>query len=238
MKNIISEVHRMRVLAGLLNESNENIKDQIQVWFDLDGVLADMEGSLQKNEELIRLKAELDKVVKEKFPDWATLTNDELKEKFKAGLEQDPNNADLKELKKAHREYTNYVFKIAGKSGFYASLALMPGAVELVQKANNIVGKKPNILTAPAGNENDPNNPSVIEKNQWVKDNFGDLVDHIEITIDKGRVVKSKYDILIDDRTKYVDKFTSAGGSAILYKDASQAEAELQKLYDELMSGN
>jgi hypothetical protein len=88
-----------------------------------------MEGSLQKNEELIRLKAELDKVVKEKFPDWATLTNDELKEKFKAGLEQDPNNADLKELKKAHREYTNYVFKIAGKSGFYASLALMPGAV-------------------------------------------------------------------------------------------------------------
>ena len=72
----------------------------------------------------------------------------------------------------------------------------------------------------------------------WVKDNFGDLVDHIEITTDKGRVVKSKYDILIDDRTKYVDKFVSAGGSAILYKDANQAASDLQKLYDELMSGN
>jgi len=238
MKNIISEAHRMKVLAGLIKESSENAKDQIQVWFDLDGVLADMEGSLQKNEELIRLKSALEAVVKNKFPDWATLTNDELKDAFKKGLEQDPNNADLKELKKAHRDYTNYVFKIAGKGGFYASLDLMPGAVDLVKKANDIVGKKPNILTAPAGNENDPNNPSVIEKNQWVKDNFGDLVDHIEITIDKGRVVKSKYDILIDDRTKYVDKFVSAGGSAILYKDANQAASDLQKLYDELMSGN
>jgi 5'(3')-deoxyribonucleotidase len=234
---LLSEVHRMRVLAGLINEADENIQEQIHVWFDLDGVLADMDGALNSNAEMIALKEKLDKLVGEKFPDWANLSNDELKEKFKAGLEQDPNNVDLKELKKAHREYTNYVFKLAGKAGFYAGLTLMPGAVELVQKANQIVGKKPSILTAPAGNENDPNNPSVIEKKQWVNDNFGNLVDHIEVTTDKGRVVKSKYDILIDDRTKYVDKFTSAGGSAILYKDANQAAAELQKLYDELMAG-
>jgi 5'(3')-deoxyribonucleotidase len=234
---LLSEVHRMRVLAGLIKESDENAQEQIQVWFDLDGVLADMEGALNSNAEMIALKEKLDKLVGEKFPDWANLSNDELKEKFKAGLEQDPNNADLKELKKAHREYTNYVFKLAGKEGFYAGLALMPGAVELVQRANQIVGKKPHILTAPAGNENDPNNPSVIEKRAWVGDNFGDLVDHVEVTTDKGRVVKSKYDILIDDRTKYVDKFTSAGGSAILYKNANQAAAELQKLYDELMVG-
>ena len=233
---LLSEVHRMRVLAGLIKESDENAQEQIQVWFDLDGVLADMEGALNSNAEMIALKEKLDKLVGEKFPDWANLSNDELKEKFKTGLEQDPNNADLKELKKAHREYTNYVFKLAGKEGFYAGLALMPGAVELVQRANQIVGKKPHILTAPAGNENDPNNPSVIEKRAWVGDNFGDLVDHVEVTTDKGRVVKSKYDILIDDRTKYVDKFTSAGGSAILYKDADQAAAELQKLYDELMA--
>jgi 5'(3')-deoxyribonucleotidase len=234
---LLSEVHRMRVLAGLIKESDENAQEQIQVWFDLDGVLADMEGALNSNAEMIALKEKLDKLVGEKFPDWANLSNDELKEKFKIGLEQDPNNADLKELKKAHREYTNYVFKLAGKEGFYAGLALMPGAVELVQRANQIVGKKPHILTAPAGNENDPNNPSVIEKRAWVGDNFGDLVDHVEVTTDKGRVVKSKYDILIDDRTKYVDKFTSAGGSAILYKNANQAAAELQKLYDELMVG-
>lgn len=233
----MKESYRMRVLAGLINEADENAQSQIQVWFDLDGVLADMEGSLNSNSDMIALKEKLDNLVKEKFPEWSTLTNDELKEKFKNSLEQDPNNSDLRELKKAYKEYNNYVFKLAGKAGFYAGLALMPGAVELVQKANQIVGKKPNILTAPAGNENDPNNPSVIEKRAWVKDNFGDLVDHVEVTTDKGRVVKSKYDILIDDRTKYVDKFTSAGGSAILYKDANQAATELQKLYDELMIG-
>jgi 5'(3')-deoxyribonucleotidase len=234
---LLSEVHRMKVLAGLIKESDENAQGQIQVWFDLDGVLADMKSSLDNNDEMIAIKGKLDNLVKEKFPEWSTLSDDELKEKFKDGLQQDPNNVDLKELQKAYREYNNYVFKLAGKEGFYAGLALMPGAVELVQKANQIVGKKPNILTAPAGNENDPNNPSVIEKRAWVKDNFGDLVDHVEVTIDKGRVVRDKYDILIDDRTKYVDKFVSAGGSAILYKNANQAATELQKLYDELMVG-
>lgn len=232
---VISEIHRMKVLAGLINESEE-AKSKIQVWFDLDGVLADMEGSLQKNEELTRLKANLYSIVQSKFPDWASLSNDELKVKFQKDLEEDPNNADLRDLKKAYKEYNNYVFKIAGTDGFYASLDLMPGAIELVKKANEIVGRKAKILTAPAGNENDPKNPSVIEKRAWVEDNFGDLVDHIEITTDKGRVVKSKYDILIDDRTKYVDKFKNAGGSAILYKDADQAASELQKLYDELTS--
>ena len=213
------------------NLSQEN---QIQVWFDLDGVLADMEGELQKSEELQSLKANLDDFVQEKFPEWTELSNDELKEKFKNGLEQDPENQDLKELKKVYRNYNNYVFKIAGKVGFYAGLDLMPGAIELVKRANEITGKKSNILTAPAGNENDPNNPSVIEKRAWVEENFGDLVNKVEVTIDKGRVVKSKYDILIDDRTKYVDKFESAGGSAILYKDANQAANELQDLYNEL----
>lgn len=262
MKNIISEVHRMKVLAGLINESNENIKDQVQVWFDLDGVLADMEGSLQKNEELIRLKGELDKVVKEKFSDWAILTNDELKEKFKVAIDaiqskvpawgklgvedlkkklaQDPENKDLqdiiklKELKKAHQNYTNYVFKIAGGNNFYANLTLMPGAVELVQDANKIIGKKSHILTAGL----DDKGESEAQKRAWVEEHFGGLVDRVEVTTEKGMFAKSKYDILIDDRTKYVDKFTSAGGSAILYKDASQAAAELQKLYDELMAGN
>lgn len=229
---VISEIHRMKVLAGLINESEE-AKNQIQVWFDLDGVLADMEGSLQKNEELTRLKANLDAVVQNKFPDWANLSNDELKEAFKKGLEADPENADLKELKKAHRDYSNYVFKIAGGDNFYADLDLMPDAVELVQKANKIIEKKSNILTAGLTNDG---GKSEKEKRKWVEKYFGGLVDQVKVTTEKGNFAKSKYDILIDDRTKYVNQFKSAGGSAILYKDAKQAEAELRKLYGELTS--
>lgn len=233
----MNEQYKMRYLAGLVNESEEDVKDKIQVWFDLDGVLADMEGSLGANKELNRLKSDLDRYVENQFPDWIKISNDELKEKFKTGLERDPNNLELKELKKRFKAYNNYVFKIAGVNGFYANLELMPGAIELVKKSIEITGKKPNILTAPAGNENDPKNPSVIEKRAWVDKHFGGLVDHVEVTIDKGRVVKSKYDILIDDRTKYVGKFESAGGSAILYKNAESAAESLQTLYDELVSG-
>jgi 5'(3')-deoxyribonucleotidase len=226
MKNIISEAHRMRVLAGLINES-EDTKSQIQVWFDLDGVLADMEGALQENEELTKLKANLDAIVKSKFPEWANLSNDELKVVFNKGLEQNPNNSELKELKKAYKEYNNYVFKIAGGNNFYADLKKMPGAVELVQNANKIIKKKSHILTAGLTNDG---GKSEKEKRKWVEKHFGDLVDRVEVTTDKGRVAKSKYDVLIDDRTKYVDKFTSAGGTAILFKNPEQAISELEDI--------
>jgi len=237
MMKRVNEQYKMRYLAGLVNESEEDVKDKIQVWFDLDGVLADMEGALKANNELIRLKVDLDEYVKEHFPDWVNISNDELKEKFRVGLERDPNNVEFKELKKRFKAYNNYVFKVAGVNGFYANLELMPGAIELVKESIEITGKKPNILTAPAGNENDPKNPSVIEKRAWVDKHFGDLINHVEVTIDKGRVVKSKYDILIDDRTKYVGKFESAGGSAILYKNAESAAESLRRLYDDLVNG-
>jgi 5'(3')-deoxyribonucleotidase len=91
-------------------------------------------------------------------------------------------------------------------------------------------GELPNILSAPVGDENDLNNPSVVEKKEWVAEYFGDLVGEVIITIDKGRVVKDSKDILIDDRPKYVEKFEAAGGTAILYKNSDQATAELASL--------
>jgi 5'(3')-deoxyribonucleotidase len=232
MKNIITERFRMQVLAGIIKEGEEN--EQIQVWFDLDGVLADMQGSLNSNDELKRLRGNLDNLIDAKFQEYKGLSDDQIKAKFKAELEVDPNNQDLKQLKKVFREYNNYVFVIAGKHGFYANLSLMPGAHEMVKKAYEITGVKPNILSSPAGDENDPTNPSVIEKKEWVNKNFGDMIDHIEITTDKARVARGKKDILIDDREKYVNVFKSAGGSAILFKDYISAISDLENLYIDL----
>jgi 5'(3')-deoxyribonucleotidase len=112
----------------------------------------------------------------------------------------------------------------------------MPGAVDMVKKAHEITGNKPNILTAPVGNENDPNNPSVKEKREWVSRHFGDLINKMEVTIDKGKYANSENDILIDDRVKYVDKFTNGGGSAILFKEPASAMKELEDLYNSLTS--
>lgn len=202
---------------------------EVRIFFDLDGVLADMEGGLKQNPIINELRAVVDELIDTKFSEYKGLVDDDIKTKFKAELEQNPESP-VKELKKAFQKYTSKVFSIAAKPGFYRNLPLMPGAVEMVKKAAELTGKLPNILSAPVGDENDMNNPSVVEKKEWVAEHFGDLVGEVIITIDKGRVVKDKNDILIDDRPKYVEKFEAAGGTAILYKNSDQATAELSRL--------
>ncbi len=234
MKNKLNEEKvRMKELAGILLE-NEN--KEVQVWFDLDGVLADFEDSITNNKELQILKADYDELVDAEFPNYKNLSNDEIKAKFKSDLEQNPENDDVRRLKKVFNKYNKQIFRTAGKDGFFINLKLMPMAIEMVKKAHEITGVKPNILTAPIGNENDPNNPVVIEKREWVSKHFGDLVNQMEVTVDKGRVAKSLNDILIDDRQKYIDKFTSKGGSGILFKNPNNAMRDLEELYNSLIS--
>lgn len=223
--------NRLKVLSGIIKEEKTNLKmNNFQVWFDLDGVLADMDSSLKKNEKLNYLREILDNIIDEKFPHYKNLSNDLLKIKINSDLEKNPKDENLKNIKKAFKNYNNFVFKIAGRPGFYISLDLMPQAKEMLIKSEELTGKKPNILTSPTGNENNPNNPAVKEKREWVKINFGNLVNHIEITSDKGRVVKSEKDILIDDREKYINKFTDAGGTAILFKNPEQAMSDLESI--------
>ncbi len=186
-----------------------------QVWFDLDGVLADFEGGLYKDEPIKLAKQRLDDLIDKDFPQYAGLKPDELKIKIKEDLLKD---STLKQLKSTFYAYNNLVYKIAGQDGFFANLNLLPGAYEMIEAATQITGVKPNVCTAPMGDENDPNNSSVIEKKEWVKKHFGDKINHVEVTLDKGRVVESKFDILIDDRQKYCDKFTAAGGTAIKHE--------------------
>ena len=234
MKNILNEEKlRMKELAGILLE---NESKEVQVWFDLDGVLADFEGSLKYNEELQSFRSDFDKLVDDEFPEYKNLDNDEIKSKFKKDLEENSENEDIKRLKKVFNKYNKEVFRTAGRDGFFINLKLMPMAVEMVKKAHEITGVKPNILTAPTGNENNPNNPAVKEKREWVAKHFGDLVNQMEVTVDKGRVAKSLNDILIDDRQKYIDKFTSNGGSGILFRKPNDAMIDLEELYNSLTS--
>ena len=199
------------------------------IYFDLDGVLADMESGLMQNAEVKGFRVILDDLISSKFSSYEGLVDDDIKSKYKAELEANP-ESEVKELKKAFNKYTSKVFSVAAKPGFYRNLPLMPGAVEMVKKAGDMSGELPNILSAPVGDENDMNNPSVVEKKEWVAEHFGELVGEVIITIDKGRVVKDSNDILIDDRPKYVEKFEAAGGTAILYKNSDQATAELARL--------
>ena len=209
-----------------LNESAEN---GFQVWFDMDGVLADFDGELQKNEDLQKAKKILHDLISSKFKDYENLKDDQIKSKLKNDIATNPDSS-LKELKKVFYNYNNLVYKIAGKPGFFKSLDILPGAIEMLDEAKRITGKLPNILTAPMGDESDPENPSIKEKKEWCEKNLSGKYNIIELTVDKGRVVKSKMDILIDDRQKYIDKFTSAGGTGILHKTPTSLDTQTWKL--------
>jgi hypothetical protein len=245
-----------------LGEAMQNSGDfeEIQVWLDLDGVLADMQSALEKNEKLNSLKDALDYMLDEKFPEWKELSNDNLKSTIYDAVKSDPKNIDLVSLKKAYKNYNEYIFSVAGRADFYFTMDLMPGALDLVQGSFNITGRRANILSSPIGNEKDKKNISVLEKRSWVYKNFsskfiyiaqkyfgnmigswinkkfGNLINKVEITSDKARVIRGPGDILIDDRQKYVDKFIGGGGSAILFKNSEQALSDLKELYSKLSS--
>ena len=228
MKNKLNEEKlRMSKLAGIISENTES---GVQVWFDMDGVLADFDKSIDNDEELISYREDLDNLIDAEFPDYQGLDNDALKAKLKSDLAENPEDEGFKKLKKTHKIYNKRVFKLAGAPGFFKNLELMPMAVEMLKKAHEITGKKPNICTAPMGNENNPRNHSVLEKKDWISKYFNNLVNHVEVTVDKGRVARGPHDILIDDRQKYIDKFTNAGGSGILFKDPSSAMVDLRYL--------
>jgi 5'(3')-deoxyribonucleotidase/2'-5' RNA ligase len=202
----------------------------IQVWFDLDGVLADMEGGLEKVDEFRQEKEAFDSYLNSNYPELSDLSDDELKIEINNLVEANPNDQSAKQLKKLYRNYTNKVFKVAKFDDFFYNLDMMPDSIEFLKLAYKLTGNKPNILSSPVGDENDPNNKTVIDKKRWVQKNFGDLVNDVVITTNKDSVVKSKNDILVDDRIKYTSLFSNAGGSVVLYKNSKQAMMDLEKL--------
>ena len=202
----------------------------IQVWFDLDGVLADMEGGLEKVDEFRQEKEAFDSYLNSNYPELSDLSDDELKIEINNLVEANPNDQSAKQLKKLYRNYTNKVFKVAKFDDFFYNLDMMPDSIEFLKLAYKLTGNKPNILSSPVGDENDPNNKTVIDKKRWVQKNFGDLVNDVVITTNKDTVVKSKNDILVDDRIKYTSLFSNAGGSVVLYKNSKQAMMDLEKL--------
>lgn len=216
------------------NDFNSKSSSDIQVWFDLDGVLANMEGGLDKSEEYRKEKEMYDSFVNNNFPDLSGLSSDEIKIKINEYIENNPNDQSAKQLKKLYRNYVNKVFKVAKYDNFYYNLDLMPDSVDFLKLAYKLTGNKPNILSSPVGDENDPNNKTVIDKKRWVVKNFGDLVNDIVITTNKDKVIKSNKDILVDDRLKYTELFSNAGGSVVKYNNSKQAMKDLEIIIKEL----
>jgi 5'(3')-deoxyribonucleotidase len=197
----------------------------INVFFDADGVLADFDGRIEQSKNLRDARIELKKWLLQK-PELANLHKDDIKGLLK-GPQADPY---FKKLKKLFYNANELVYAIAGQPGFFFNLDLMPGAKEMVLAVTKIIGKKPNILTAPM--ESSKNCEE--EKRLWFEKHFSGLYNQFICTQEKYKFAKSKYDILIDDRPKYVNKFRDAGGTAILHTDPDKTIRELETIISSL----
>ena len=115
------------------------------------------------------------------------------------------------------------------KLRFWVGIPVMEGAKQLV----DYVSKHDyTVLTAPSMKKE-----SRLGKLLWIRNKTGDLFNSKPQVIFKKAKEKHKvkpslteFDILIDDRADTVDRWTSTGGTGILFQSAPQAIKELKKL--------
>ena len=217
--NLIKQYISLLVEQQANNSSNNNI----QVYLDMDGVLADFDNAVKNTKGYPEAKEQLNGVLRG-MPELAKLSEDELKVRLQ-GPQTDPG---LKALKKAFNNYRAKKYEIAGKDGFFLNLPEMPGAQELVKGVAAITGRLPHILTAPMTSSQNCEQ----EKKAWIEQHFAGLYDGFYCTQEKWKFAQqNKSNVLIDDRTKYTTSFDRAGGTAILYKgNVNDALKQLQDI--------
>lgn len=217
------------LVKELVKEQLEAIKAQVyvKVYFDMDGVLADFEGSVHKDPRVVQAEKILNDLLQQE-PDLAQLHNDDLRDALR-GPQEDPLR---KKIKKAFNQYRELSFAVASKPGHFLNLDMLPGVHQMLNVAAKLSGKLPDILTAPM--ESNPRCEE--EKFDWVLKNLNGLFDEFHCTQNKDHFAHSKFDILIDDRPKYVNKFRAAGGTAILHTEPSKTIKELEEIVDSLKS--
>lgn len=179
--------------------------ENIEVYLDMDGVLANFDKSI--NDKKVHLE-ELEEAIWQLAPELRNKDAMHMKEFFK-GVQEDPV---LAKAKKVHNIYRNKFYSIMSKPNFFLDLEPMPDFMNLVDgviKLNN--GKLPNILTAPVRSDY-----CAQEKEKW-------CYKHIPGKFNRFICQKNKteyadpFAILIDDMTKNTVPWDAAGGFAVLH---------------------
>ena len=123
------------------------------------------------------------------------------------------------EAKYSRREFWR---RLAQAKDFYATLPLMPDAMELFEAVRHL---EPTILTGlPLGNWAAP------QKVRWAAEHFPGTRIITCMARDKFRHMTGM-DVLVDDRADHRDKWEVAGGTFIHHTSARESIAELAQIY-------
>jgi len=192
----------------------------MKVFFDMDGVLVDFAGGVV--DVLQQVLADGDTSRKQ----FRRLVN------YEGPDRQEPITAEFLEqitaIKDAKGERTKWmkrindaVFAVVGSGGhsYWASLPSLPGFQQMIEHAQELVGvENVYVCTAPV---QDKTGGCESGKRQWIADNTSIPANQVYVTEDKPSVLNDfpgETCILIDDRIKYCNAWTSGGGIAIRHK--------------------
>lgn len=207
-----------------------NIKN-ITIFLDMDGVLANFDGSIAADNHLNSMRTSLRSLTnnlmkKINIPD-EFLTKKGLHfkdvESCLRGPQTDP---DLHRLKQKLKFTKERIFEYASQEGFFLGLDKMPDADELFEGVEAL-GIVPDILTAPL-----LSSPTCREeKKLWIEKHYGGRFNNFFCETHKDKYANSnKHSILIDDTPKKIRAFNKEGGIGILHYNAKETLEELNEI--------
>jgi 5'(3')-deoxyribonucleotidase len=198
----------------------------MKIFLDMDGVLVDFSrGMCDHLNELIdtgddRGSKSIRKMLKYNKDDLEDITPEFMERSLKLKDAGQPRTKFMKVVNSALMSFGG-----SCPAEVWASLPRAQGAKELFDHCVAMVGEdNVHIMTAPIGD-----GPSIDGKILWINRNFPQLNDvtHMHISTSKGDFVDPANPadcILIDDRVKYCDQWSSAGGKAILHEPAGTVQ--------------
>lgn len=202
-------------------KSYDEFSERVRFFFDMDGVLADLDGGLESSSfypELERRRNNLVRYIQKKYEKRCKNFNEA--DFFMKSHSDDP------EGKKLNNESKKILYKIIDAKNFYANLDVFSGSIEMMKHAQELTGYLPDVLSSPAQSK-----WCKGEKIEWLKKNFDGLYKNAYIVEDKTDYALSKKCILIDDREKITNEFLKAGGSVILHENPDDTMKKMTNMF-------